>query len=93
MACWLNLGQILKVNAKKFPRTVALKDRERSLTYPEVNRRVNKLAHSLLALGLKKGDKVAVLLENSIEMAAEIGRYALSPAPAGRSSSAAWVPK
>jgi acyl-CoA synthetase (AMP-forming)/AMP-acid ligase II len=68
MACWLNLGQILKVNAKKFPHTVALKDRERSLTYPEVNRRVNKLAHSLLALGLAKGDKVAVLLENSIEI-------------------------
>jgi acyl-CoA synthetase (AMP-forming)/AMP-acid ligase II len=68
MACWLNLGQILKVNAKKFPHTVALKDRERSFTYPEVNQRVNKLAHSLLALGLKKGDKVAVLLENSIEI-------------------------
>jgi acyl-CoA synthetase (AMP-forming)/AMP-acid ligase II len=68
MSCWLNLGQILKVNAKKFPHTVALKDRERSFTYPEVNQRVNKLAHSLLALGLKKGDKVAVLLENSIEI-------------------------
>ena len=68
MAFWLNLGQILKVNAKKFPHTVALKDRERSFTYPEVNRRVNKLAHSLLALGLAKGDKVAVLLENSIEI-------------------------
>jgi len=68
MACWLNLGQILKVNAKKFPHTVALKDRERSLTYPELNRRVNKLAHSLLGLGLVKGDKVAVLLENSIEI-------------------------
>jgi len=68
MACWLNLGQILKVNAKKFPHTVALKDRERGYTYPEVNRRVNKLAHSLLALGLKKGDKAAVLLENSIEI-------------------------
>ena len=68
MAGWLNLGQILKVNAKKFPHTVALKDHERGLTYPELNRRVNKLAHSLLALGLKKGDKVAVLLENSIEI-------------------------
>ncbi|HSO62810.1 MAG TPA: AMP-binding protein [Desulfobacterales bacterium] len=68
MAGWLNLGQILKVNAKKFPRTVALKDHARGLTYPELNRRVNKLAHSLLALGLKKGDKVAVLLENSIEI-------------------------
>jgi acyl-CoA synthetase (AMP-forming)/AMP-acid ligase II len=68
MACWLNLGQILKVNAKKFPHTVALKDCDRGLTYPELNRRVNKLAHSLLALGLKKGDKIAVLLENSIEI-------------------------
>jgi acyl-CoA synthetase (AMP-forming)/AMP-acid ligase II len=68
MACWLNLGQILKVNAKKFPHTVALKDSKRAFTYPETNRRVNKLAHSLLSLGLHKGDKVAVLLENSIEI-------------------------
>jgi acyl-CoA synthetase (AMP-forming)/AMP-acid ligase II len=68
MACWLNLGQALPVNAKKFPTTVALKDKDRSFTYPETNRRVNKLAHSLLSLGLKKGDKVAVLLENCIEI-------------------------
>ncbi len=68
MACWLNLGQILKINAKKFPNTVALKDKERSITYPELNGRVNKLSHSLLSLGLSKGDKVAVLLENSIEI-------------------------
>jgi len=67
MAVWLNLGQNLKINAKKFPNTVMLKDSQRSFTYPETNRRVNKLAHSLLSLGLIKGDKVAVLLENSIE--------------------------
>jgi acyl-CoA synthetase (AMP-forming)/AMP-acid ligase II len=68
MADWLNLGQNLKVNAKKFPTTVALKDRKRALTYPQANRRVNRLAHSLLSLGLEKGDKVAVVLENSIEI-------------------------
>jgi len=68
MASWLNLGQILKLNAKKFPNTIALKDEKKCYTYPEVNKRVNKLAHSLLSLGLKKGDKVAVLLENSIEI-------------------------
>lgn len=67
-AAWLNLGQILKVNAKKFPRTVALKDERRAFTYPEVNQRVNRLAHRLLGLGLKSGDKIAVLLENSIEI-------------------------
>ncbi|MEJ2737656.1 MAG: AMP-binding protein [Anaerolineae bacterium] len=68
MAHWLNLGQNLKVNAKKHPTTVALKDRKRALTYPQANRRVNRLAHSLLSLGLEKGDKVAVVLENSIEI-------------------------
>jgi len=68
MAAWLNLGQQLKINAKKFPKTVALKDSTRGFIYPEVNRRVNKLCHSLLSLGLVKGDKVAVLLENSIEI-------------------------
>jgi len=67
-ACWMNLGQNLKINAKKFPKTICLQDRRRRFTYPETNRRVNKLAHSLLALGLSKGDKVAVLLENSIEI-------------------------
>jgi len=68
MAAWLNLGQILKLNAKKFPNTVAMKDRERSFTYPEINRRVNQLAHSILAMGLKKGDKIAVFMENSVEI-------------------------
>ena len=68
MAGWMNLGQNLKINAKKFPTTVMLKDSQRSFTYPEVNKRVNQLAHSLLSLGLSKGDKVAVLLENSIEI-------------------------
>lgn len=68
MASWMNLGQNLKVNAKKFPNTVALKDARRSFTYPMVNRRVNRLAHSLLSMGLTKGDKAAVLMENSIEI-------------------------
>ncbi|MFH1976111.1 MAG: class I adenylate-forming enzyme family protein [Pseudomonadota bacterium] len=68
MAHWMNLGQLLKVNAKHFPETIALKDRTRSYTYAETNKRVNRLSHSLLSMGLKKGDKVAVLLENSIEI-------------------------
>ena len=68
MACWLNLAHMIKINAKKFPNTIALEDKKRSFTYPELNKRVNKLSHSLVSLGLKKGDKIAVLLENSIEI-------------------------
>jgi acyl-CoA synthetase (AMP-forming)/AMP-acid ligase II len=59
---------MLKVNAKKFPKTIALKDSTRNFTYSELNKRVNRLSHALLGMGLKKGDKVAVLLENCIEI-------------------------
>ncbi len=68
MADWLNLGQVLKVNARKFPNKMAVKDANRSFTYPELNRRVNRLANSLTGMGLGKGDKLAVVMENSTEM-------------------------
>jgi acyl-CoA synthetase (AMP-forming)/AMP-acid ligase II len=68
MGYWMNLGQIQKINAKKFPETVALKDATRAFTYPQMNSRINKLANSLFSLGLQKGDKIAVLLENCIEI-------------------------
>ena len=68
MALWMNLGQSLKLNAKKYPQKIALKDASRAYTYPQANRRVNRLCHRLMAMGLQKGDKVAVLLENSIEI-------------------------
>ena len=68
MAGWLNLGQMLTVNAFKFSKTIAIKDKTRQLTYAELNARVNKLSHKLYDLGLQKGDKVAVLLENCIEI-------------------------
>ncbi len=53
---------------KNFRTPWHLKTAPAAFTYPQANRRVNKLAHSLLSLGLSKGDKVAVLLENSIEI-------------------------
>jgi acyl-CoA synthetase (AMP-forming)/AMP-acid ligase II len=68
MAHWMNLGQQLKMNARKYPQTVALCDAGRRFTYPEVNQRVNRLANRLMEMGLKKGDKLAVLMENSIEI-------------------------
>jgi len=68
MACWMNLGQQFRMNSWKYPGRVAVKDARRSYTYLQTNRRVNRLAQGLLAMGLKKGDKVAVLMENSIEI-------------------------
>ena len=68
MAHWMNLGETFKVNAGKFPEKIAFKESKRSFTYAETNERVNRLARSLLSLGLGKGDKVAVLLENCVEI-------------------------
>ena len=67
MATWLNLGEMLELNARKYPDTICLMDRDRSYTFPQTNERVCRLAHSLHALGLRKRDKVSVLLENCIE--------------------------
>ncbi len=69
MTNWLNLGEMLKLNAHKYPQTVCLMDAERSFTFPETNRRVCQLANALLSLGLVKGDIISVLLENCLEFA------------------------
>jgi acyl-CoA synthetase (AMP-forming)/AMP-acid ligase II len=64
----MNLGQQFKVNAKKYAKKLALKDHMRSFTYAQANRRVNQLAHRLMGLGLAKGDKIAVFMDNCIEI-------------------------
>lgn len=80
---WINLGQILPVNAKKHSRRICLKDKERSFTFPQTNARANRLANSLQNLGLSKGEKIAVLMDNSIEIcelyfaAAKVGLVAV----------------
>ena len=65
---WLNLGQVLHVHAKNYPNKVALNDwRGKALTYAELESRTNRLANGLLKMGLRKGDRVAVMLYNCAE--------------------------
>jgi len=61
----MNVGQILTLTANKFPNRTAIIFENVRFTYQEFNWRANQFAHSLLQLGLKKGEKVAVLLFNS----------------------------
>ena len=42
------------------------------LTYVEIDAQINQLSHGLLSLGLKRGHKVAALLNNGIESAVSI---------------------
>ena len=53
--------------AKQQPDKVCLSFEGQNVTYSELHRRCNRLANALLALGLKKGEMVSVLLSNCVE--------------------------
>jgi len=61
------MGDGLRRNAWKFPLKIAAKDRYREINYAELNRRVNRLAHGLLSIGVQRGDGVALSVGNRIE--------------------------
>ncbi|MEV0254121.1 amino acid adenylation domain-containing protein [Streptomyces sp. NPDC050732] len=53
---------------RRKPEAEALVCRERSLSYAELDRQANRLAHALIARGVRPQDPVAVLLGRDIEM-------------------------
>ncbi len=63
----LTIGDALRTNALKWPDRPCLADPLRRLTFSEVNARVNRLAHGLLALGCAPTDAIAIYARNSIE--------------------------
>lgn len=58
------LGDMVRLNAMKFPDKTALVFKDTRLSYSELNSRVNRLANALLGIGVSKGDRVAVLADN-----------------------------
>jgi long-chain acyl-CoA synthetase len=64
----MNIGSLLPRNARYRPHHTALVFEDRRLTFLELNRRVTQLANALLKLGVRKGDKVATILPNCIEL-------------------------
>jgi acyl-CoA synthetase (AMP-forming)/AMP-acid ligase II len=64
----VNIGSLLPRNARYRPDHTAIVFEDRRLTFLEFNRRVNQLANALLSRGVKKGDKVATILPNSLEL-------------------------
>jgi len=61
------VGELLSMAAYLYPEKMGAKDLYRSLTFREWNERCNRLANGLLDMGLKKGDKVAVIAYNCLE--------------------------
>ena len=73
------LKELLEEKSKSNPKSLLLLFEDRSITYGDFQREVNRVANALLHLGARKGDKIALLLPNCPEFlfvvfaAAEIG--------------------
>lgn len=67
------LFRFLDTAARRYPRNRAIVFYDHALAYRDLNRSVDRFANALLALGVKKGDRVALLLPNSPQMV--IGYY------------------
>lgn len=66
----MNLGEMLAETVKKYPDKTAIALGDRRLSYTELDIASNKVAYTLLQMGLRQGDRVALLLTNTPEFAA-----------------------
>ena len=62
-----SLGIASQLNARAFPGKEAVVDRDGTLSWGELDARVNRLARGLPALGVEPGQTVATLLRNGRE--------------------------
>lgn len=67
---YVTIGKLFEQTVSKYPNKEAIIDRSRGirLTFEEWNKEVNKLSHSLIASGIRKGDRISTYLYNSFEL-------------------------
>ena len=61
------LDHLLSESAARRPDGIAVIHEQNSLTYGELEASSNRLAHALLASGVKPGDRVGIYLPKSID--------------------------
>ncbi len=64
----MTLVEMLEKNAKNYPEKIAIAFHELRIGYQQLNEMVNRLANGLLGLGIKKGDRVGLMLPKIPEM-------------------------
>jgi acyl-CoA synthetase (AMP-forming)/AMP-acid ligase II len=62
-----SVGRLFAVRARVHPNRIAVVDGGRTVSYGELNIRVNKLAHHLHTHGAREGDYLVILSENRLE--------------------------
>ena len=61
------IGDLLKRAARRFPDRIAVTDGARQVTFTEIERDANRFANYLVARGLKPGEKISTICNNSVE--------------------------
>ncbi|WP_141660502.1 non-ribosomal peptide synthetase, partial [Burkholderia singularis] len=62
------IHQLFEEQVERNPDAVAVVFEDQSLSYGELNRRANRLAHHLIGLGVRPDERVAIYAERSLEM-------------------------
>jgi amino acid adenylation domain-containing protein len=60
--------ELFEEYARKAPETAAVVCGDQQLTYDQLNRRANQVAHALLTMGIRPDDRVALHAERSMEL-------------------------
>jgi acyl-CoA synthetase (AMP-forming)/AMP-acid ligase II len=64
-----DLGRTFLASVERSPDALAVVDGARRLSYAQWGREIASLTAGLMSLGLKRGDRLAVILQNRLEMA------------------------
>jgi len=62
------IPQLFEQQVQRTPEAIALAYEDQSLSYDQLNRKANRLAHQLIKLGIHPDDRVAICVERSLEM-------------------------
>jgi long-chain acyl-CoA synthetase len=62
-----SLDDIVRRNGRRFPQKPALVMAGRSLSWKSLDQRIDQVANAMQKMGLKSGDRVAILLPNCLE--------------------------
>jgi len=63
----MDLGELPRRNARRHPEKPCLAEGKKRYSFRDYDQRLNRLANGLLQLGVRRGDRVAVLLTNCSE--------------------------
>ncbi|MEI6117079.1 MAG: AMP-binding protein [Burkholderiales bacterium] len=61
------MGKLFRMRSVVRADSVAIRDASRANTYAQLNDRINRLSNGLIALGIQRGDRIAIMSENRTE--------------------------